>query len=76
MAGVRDGKRPGRKTKLIPDDRGVQRRNGATLRLAEHRTRIQADDLPGDCPAPNPDERIEADPTDTIGSKRPAKTRA
>lgn len=73
---VRDGKRRRRKVFLILDNLGVHHCKPVKAWLAEHAKHIEVFYLPSYSPELNPDERLNADLKQAIGSKVPVRTKA
>ena len=73
---VRDGKRRRKKVFLVLDNLGVHHCKPVKAWLAEHRRDIEAFFLPSYSPELNPDERLNADLKQAIGSKVPVRTKA
>jgi transposase len=72
----RDGKRRRKKVFLILDNLGVHHCKPVKAWLAEHHADIEAFFLPSYSPELNPDERLNADLKQAIGSKVPVRTKA
>ncbi|MEX3611953.1 MAG: IS630 family transposase, partial [Burkholderia sp.] len=73
---VRDGKRRRRKVFLILDNLGVHHCKPVKAWLAEYAKHIEVFYLPSYSPELNPDERLNADLKQAIGSKVPVRTKA
>ena len=73
---VRDGKRRRKKVFLVLDNLGVHHCKPVKAWLAEHRRDIEAFFLPSYSPELHPDERLNADLKQDIGSKVPVRTKA
>jgi len=73
---VRDGKRRRRKVFLILDNLGVHHCKPVKAWLAEHRRDIEVYFLPSYSPELNPDERLNADLKNVIGTRVPVRTKA
>lgn len=73
---VRDGRRRRKKVFLILDNLGVHHCKAVKAWLAEHKADIEVFYLPSDSPELNPDERLNADLKQVIGSKVPVRTKA
>jgi transposase len=73
---VRDGKRRRKKVFLILDNLGVHHCKPVKAWLAENKKDIEVFFLPSDSPELNPDERLNADLQQAIGSKVPVRTKA
>ena len=73
---VRDGRRRRKKVFLILDNLGVHHCKPVKAWLAEHRPAIEVFYLPSYSPELNPDERLNADLKQAIGSKVPLRTKA
>jgi transposase len=73
---VRDGKRRRKKVFPILDNLGVHHCKPVKAGLAEHRRDIEALFLPSYSPELNPDERLNADLKQAIGSKVSVRTKA
>ena len=72
----RDGRRRRKKVFLILDNLGVHHCKPVKAWLAEHKADIEAFFLPSYSPELNPDERLNADLKQAIGSKVPVRTKA
>ena len=70
---VRDGRRRRKKVFLILDNLGVHHCKPVKAWLAEHKKDIEVFYLPS--PELNPDERLNADLKQAIGSKVPVRTK-
>ncbi|TSE31409.1 DDE superfamily endonuclease [Tepidimonas thermarum] len=73
---VRDGQRRRKKVFLILDNLGVHHGRPVKAWLAHHKADIEVFYLPSDSPELNPDERLNADLKQAIGSKVPVRTKA
>ena len=73
---VRDGKRRRKKVFLILDNLGVHHCKPVKAWLAERERDIKVFFLPSYSPELNPDERLNADLKQAIGSKVPVRTKA
>ena len=73
---VRDGKRRHKKVFLILDNLGVHHCKPVKAWLAERQRDIEVFFLPSYSPELNPDERLNADLKQAIGSKVPVRTKA
>lgn len=73
---VRDGRRRRKKVFLILDNLGVHHCKPVKAWLADHRRDIEVFFLPSYSPELNPDERLNADLKQAIGSKVPVRTKA
>jgi transposase len=73
---VRDGKRRRKKVFLILDNLGVHHCKPVKAWLAERQRDIEVFFLPSYSPELNPDERLNADLKQAIGSKVPVRTKA
>ena len=73
---VRDGRRRGKKVFLILDNLGVHHCKPVKAWLGEHQADIEAFFLPSYSPELNPDERLNADLKQAIGSKVAVRTKA
>ncbi len=73
---VRDGKRRRKKVFLILDNLGVHHCKPVKAWLAEHKRAIEVFYLPSYSPELNPDERLNADLKQAVGTKVPARTKA
>jgi len=73
---VRDGKRRRKKVFLILDNLGVHHCKPVKAWLADHERHIEVFYLPSYSPELNPDERLNADLKQAVGTKVPARTKA
>lgn len=73
---VADGQRANRKIFLILDNLGVHHCKPVKAWLAGHKDEIEVFYLPSYSPELNPDERLNADLKQAIGSKVPVRTKA
>ena len=72
----RDGRRRRKKVFLVLDNLGVHHCKPLEAWLAEHQADIEAFFLPSYSPELNPDERLNADLKQAIGTKVPVRTKA
>ena len=72
---VRDGRRRRKKVFLILDNLGVHHCKPVKAWLAEHKKDIEVFYLPSYSPELNPDERLNAELKQAIGSKVPVRTK-
>jgi transposase len=73
---VKDGRRARKKIFLILDNLGVHHCKPVKVWLAENRKYIEVFYLPSYSPELNPDERLNADLKQVIGTKVPVRTKA
>ena len=73
---VADGNRANKKIFLILDNLGVHHYKPVKAWLADHKNEIEVFYLPSYSPELNPDERLNADLKQAIGSKVPVRTKA